>query len=127
MWAMRITEKLRFTLARDESNNKMIIDKSTGKMWKPVNMTEHGFAERDYGMLCRLFDPASGQIVMIAAGILTFGTVGAADFLFSPERFDELIKQAPEGWEQKNLEAIISVGIVGMATAVPQVVATHFW
>ena len=127
VWAMRITQKLRFTLTWDESNKKVILDRSTGKIWRPLNETQHGFADQDYGILCRLFDPASGQIVIIAAGILTFGTVGAADLLFKQDLFNELLKMAPADWETKNFEAIIQVSIIGMVTSTPQLVAAHFW
>jgi hypothetical protein len=127
VWAMRIARDLRYTLSWDDAQNKIILDKTSGRVWRPVNETPGGFADQDFGLLCRLFDPASGQIVMIAAGITTFGTAGAAGLLFDPARFSELERQAPRDWKTKNFEAIVRVGIIGMATSSPQVVASYFW
>jgi hypothetical protein len=72
-------------------------------------------------------DPASGQIVMIAAGILTFGTLGAAELLFKPDLFNEFVQQAPAGWESKNFQALIQVSVINTDSSIPKIVATHFW
>lgn len=127
VWAMRLARGLRYTLTWDDAKNKVILDKSSGKVWRPVNQTPEGFADQDFGLLCRLFDQASGQIVMIAAGITTFGTAGAAGLLFDSAWFSELVRQVPRDWETKNFEAIVRVGIIGVAISTPQVVATYFW
>lgn len=127
IWAMRIARDLPFTLTWDEQQNKIILDKRTGQVWRPVNPNQKGYADQDHGILCRLFDAESGQIVMIAAGITTFGTTGAADLLFNPDWFSDLVKLAPQDWQMKNFEAVVRVSIIGMATSPPQIVATHFW
>ncbi len=127
MWAMRIARDLPFTLTRDADKNKIILDRRTGQIWRPVNPTGKGYADQDHGILCRIFDAESGQIVMIAAGITTFGTAGAAELLFNPDWFSGLIKQAPQGWQTRNFEAVVRVSVIGMVTSPPQVVATHFW
>lgn len=127
VWAMRIARDLPFALTWDAQKKKIILDKRTGQVWRPVNPNSEGYADQDYGILCRLFDAESGQIVVIAAGITTFGTAGAADLLFNADWFSALVKQAPPGWQTKNFEAVVRVSIIGMATSSPQVVATHFW
>ena len=127
VWAMKFTQNLRYTLRRDGPNDKWIVDQKTGKVWKPANQTNEGFADQDYGILCRLYDPASGQIVMIAAGILTFGTLGAAELLFKPNLFNKLIQQAPAGWESKNFQALIHVSVINTDSSIPNIIATHFW
>jgi hypothetical protein len=127
VWTMRLTRDLRFTLTWDDAKEKVILDKTTGQMWKPVNLNPNGYADQDYGMLCRLFDAASGQIVMIAAGITTFGTAGAADLFFNPGWFSELMKQAPKNWQTKNFQAVVRFSIIGVTPSSPQVVATQFW
>ena len=127
VWAMRIARDLPFALTWDADKKKIIMDRRTGQTWRPVNPTAKGYANQDYGILCRVFDAESGQIAMIAAGITTFGTAGAAALLFDPEWFSELIKTAPAGWQSKNFEAVVRVSIIGMATSPPEIVATHFW
>ncbi len=127
VWAMKFTQNLRFTLQLNGPNNKTIVDQKTGRVWEPTNQTSEGFAQEDYGILCRLFDPASGQIVMIAGGILTFGTLGAAELLFKPDLFSELIQHAPVGWESKNFQALVHVSVINTDSSIPTIIATHFW
>jgi hypothetical protein len=126
-WTMRITRDLSFNLTWDADKKKIIRDTRTGQVWRPANLTQEGYADQDYGILCRLFDAESGQIVMIAAGITTFGTAGAASVLFDANVLSELLKQAPKNWETRNMEAIVRVPVIGMTASSPQIVATHFW
>jgi hypothetical protein len=106
---------------------KAILDKRSGQIWKPINLNSNGYADQDYGMLCRLFDAASGQVVMLAAGITTFGAAGAAGLFFDPASFSEIVKQAPKNWQTKNFQAVVRFSIIGVTASSPQVVATHFW
>jgi hypothetical protein len=126
-WALRMTRDLRFSLTLDSAQEKAILDKSTGKMWKAFPNASNDGTNIDHGMLCRLFDAASGQIVMIAAGVATFATEGAARVLCDPKLFSEVVKQAPKDWETRNFQAIVRCSIIGMTTSSPQLVATHFW
>ncbi len=128
IWTLKMTHDLRFNLVHSEDfKDRMVIDKKTNQVWKPVNPTANGYADQDYGILCRIFDAESGQIVLVAAGITTFATEAAASVFFSPEVFSSMVKQAPSNWETKNFEAVIRVSIIGTTPSSPQLVATHFW
>lgn len=128
IWAQLMTRNLRFSLSWNEDfSHQAIIDTQTRQTWRPTNPTREGYADQDYGILCRLFDKDSGQIAMIAAGITTFGTEGAGSVFFNPVSFAELIKQAPQGWENKNFEAVIRVSVIETTPSFPQLVASYFW
>jgi hypothetical protein len=128
IWTLRMTQNLRFNLVQGEDlREPEVIDRQTNQVWKAVNPTANGYADQDYGILCRLFDAESGQIVLVAAGITTFATEAAASVLFDPESFSSMVKQAPGNWETKNFEAVIRVSIIGTTPSSPQLVATHFW
>lgn len=125
-WSLRMTRDLRFSLKRDNAD-QVIVDNSSGRTWQAVNPTANGYADQDYGILCRLFDSASEQIVMLAAGITTFGTEAAANTFFDSVAFDQVVQQAPDNWSQKNLQAVVRVSIIGTTPSSPQIVASHFW
>jgi hypothetical protein len=127
-WTTRMTSGLRFNLVDHEPNQKgaYVQDTRTGHRWGPV-ISENGFADSDYSLLCRLFDANSGQIIFIAAGITTFGTQSAASFLFSDELFPTLLKSAPSDWNTKNFQAVIQTTIIGVTPSTPRVVDTYFW
>jgi len=127
-WTRWMTRDLRFApLVSSDPSKRAIIDRQTKQTWSPVKQEASQYVDVDYGILCRLFDVASGQIVFLAVGTQTFGTEGAASLLFDPELFASLLKQAPSYWETKNFQAIIRVSVIGTATSSPQLVATHFW
>jgi hypothetical protein len=135
-WTLHMTRDLRFAplLSKEigkqpyiETGERGFIDKQTNQIWKRVQHPPNPYADVDYGILCRLFNSESGQIVFLAVGTQTFGTEGAANLLFSPELFSSLIKQGPINWETKNFQAVIRVSVIGTTPSNPQLVASYFW
>ncbi len=127
-WTLRMTHDLRFAPQLDAATGaRAIVDKVTKQTWTEVRHPPNPYVDVDYGILCRLFDSATGQIVLLAVGTQTFGTEGAANLLFYPELFNEVVKQAPADWESKNLQAVIRVSVIGTTPSNPEVIATHFW
>ena len=128
IWTQLMTSNLRFSLEwNSDIHEQSIVDTKTKQTWRAVNRTATGYADQDYGLLCRLFDKESGQIAMIAGGITTFATEGAASVFFDPGLFDELVRQAPGDWETRNFEAVIRVSVIGTTPSSSQLIATHFW
>lgn len=127
-WTTAWTYGLRFSFAwNDEIGARAIIDSQTNKVWHPENAKPNGYADQDYGILCRLFNAESGQIELIAGGITTFGTEGAGDALFNPNVIATMVKNAPTHWETKNFQAVVRVSVIGSTPSSPEVIATHFW
>ena len=141
-WTMRMAGGLRFAPTHmDGTGERGFIDNQTKQVWKAIRNPSNPYADADreiksppnpyvdvdYGILCRLFDAATGQIRLLAVGTQTFGTEGAANLLFSPELFAAVVQQAPHDWETKNFQAVIRVSVIGTTTSSPQLVATHFW
>jgi hypothetical protein len=130
-WTHQMTGDLRFNLVKNEGDGRgnfsgYVSDTKTGRRWGPINAV-NGYSDQDYAILCRLFDRTTGQIVLIAAGITTFGTESAATFLFDSSLFLQLAKEAPSNWETKNFQAVIHVSIIGATPSSPQLIATDFW
>lgn len=127
-WTRRILRNLHFApLAGDNSTERSFIDTQTKQVWTAVKHPPKPYVDVDYGILCRFFDPSSGQIVFLAVGTWTFGTEGAASLLFNPDLFAALVKHAPKDWETKNFEALVRVSVIGNTPSVPQIVASYFW
>ena len=81
----------------------------------------------DYALITRLLTSKTGGPAMTVAGIGEFGTLAAAEFLTSPEKMRDLVKTAPRGWENKNMQAVLKVKVVGYQPVAVQVVATSYW
>ncbi len=126
-WTTRITNNLRFTMVPiGFEDGGAIRDNQTGKIYGPIdNHTEH--PTEDYGIVCRLFDKASGQIIMIAAGITTYGTESAGRFLLQPELFSQIIANQKTDWTKENFQAVIHLSIIDQTPSEPTLVASYFW
>ena len=126
-WTLRMTRGLRFNLVQNQNGpGGTVLDTQTRQVWGPI-VPNNGYADQDYAILCRLFDANSGQIVLIAAGVTTFGTASAASVFFDPELFSKLVSQAPANWETKNFQAVIHISIIGATPSSPHFVSTYFW
>ena len=64
---------------------------------------------------------------MTIAGIGEYGRQAAAEFVSSPDKMRDLLKSAPQGWELKNMQAVLHVQVVGFAPVAVDVVATRYW
>jgi len=128
-WTRRILSNLRYVpfASGDVQVERSFVDTQTKKVWTAIRRTQTPYADTDYGVLCRLFDSISGQIVFLAVGTWTFGTEGAASLLFQPDHFSALMQQAPKNWESKNFQAVVRVSVIGNTSSPPQIVASHFW
>lgn len=127
-WALWATKNLRYSLAYDDNWEKEYVeDRQSREVWRPVNLRPNGYADQDYGIVCRLFDALTGQVLFVAAGITTFGTEGAASVLFDQTAFSSLLRNAPGNWTTKNFEAVIRVSIIGTTPSPAELVACHFW
>ena len=126
-WTTRITNNLRFTMVPiGFEDGGAIRDNQTGNIYGPID-NHTGHPTEDYAMICRLFDKASGQIIMIAAGITTFGTESAARFFLRPELFSQLISNQKSDWTQKSFQAVIRLSVIDQTPSTPTLIARHFW
>ena len=53
---------------------------------------------RDYALVSRVFDRATGTLVVSGAGITPYGTTAAAEFLTSPQHLEAALRNAPPDW-----------------------------
>ena len=61
------------------------------------------------------------------AGILQYGTDAAGDVVTDPDLMAEALRDAPPGWQKKNLQIVLHVKVIAGAPASPTVVKTYFW
>ena len=127
-WTMRMMHDMRIVpIENVDGFPRAFIDSVTKKVWGIRRTDTYPYTDMDYGILCRLFDQASGQIVMLAVGGQTFGTEGAASLLFDPILFENALRQAPANWEGKNFQVVIRVSVLGTTPSSPEFITSHFW
>ena len=61
------------------------------------------------------------------AGITQYGTDAAGDLVTNPELMSEALRDAPKGWQSKNLQLVLKVKVISGAPTSPKVVQRYFW
>jgi hypothetical protein len=61
------------------------------------------------------------------SGITGFGTEAASDLVTDPELLADALRDAPDGWQDKNLQVVLHVKVISGVPSSPRVVATHLW
>lgn len=84
-------------------------------------------AERDYAVIARVHDPATGQVSFVIAGLNAAGTTAASEFVTSPRYMDYLKTVLPEMSSSKSLEVVISVQVINGTPGAPHIEATEAW
>lgn len=130
-WAMRVNAELRFAFSR-RNDGGMVYDSiddrhnPNGAQWR-IAQPVTGTMTEDYAIVTHVFDPATENTVISAAGIETYGTLAASEFITRPEYVGAALRAAPKDWSRKNVQFVLGTKIIDGAPGPPRVLAAHFW
>jgi hypothetical protein len=127
-WTLRLTSGLRFSFEK-QPNGARVVDKNNpaNTAWSVDFTTPVSRFNRDYAIVSRVRDPKTEQTVVIVAGIGSWGTLAAGQFVSHPEHLEKLEKLAPSHWEQKNLQAVLATDVIRGSSGPPILLSAHFW
>lgn len=127
-WTLRLTRDLPIGFEVD-GTHRMVVrrDGPQPQRWISQYEPAEGMPARDYAIVARIRDKVTGQPVIILGGILGEGTEAASEVASNPRYLDAMLRKAPEGWEQRNLEAVIETQLIGGHHGPPTVVAVAVW
>jgi hypothetical protein len=128
-WTERLVGKLRFTAERPAPGKVIIRDSQQPSRsdWSMDYLMPLAEVTKDYAIVVRALDPKTDQMVVTVGGISVFGTLAASQFLSNERDLRQLQSQAPKGWQQRNLELVLSTDVIRGKSGRAQIVATHFW
>lgn len=129
-WNLRLTRQLRFTFAQSPDGIVNYVRDSRqpdNHAWQLINVWPAWNMPVDYAVVSRVLDPATGRLVVSAAGITHYGTEAAGEFLTNPDYLIQAIHQGPSDWQHKNLQVVLSTRVIGGTAGPPHVLATQFW
>ena len=127
-WTLRVTGGLRFGFDRAPGGARVVDRQNpSGYQWTVDVSTPVAQFTRDYAIVSRLRDPRTEQSALIVAGIGSWGTLAAGEFVTNPDHLKKLAAIAPANWDQKNMQVVIATDIIRASSGPPQIVATHFW
>jgi hypothetical protein len=125
-WSMQMTSDLHFAFS-EEGDQPIIREKGpSGRKW--YSRTDaNGNASEDYAAVTRLLNSKTGQFVVVVAGIKSYGTQAAGEFVSTPQYLQNALRSAPHDWEIKNLQIILETTVTDGLPGPPQVVALYVW
>ena len=104
-----------------------ITDNGKPTQWTLPNLPPDRHTTEDYAIVSRVFHPDTQAMLVELAGILQYGTDAAGDLVTNPELMAEALREAPTGWQKKNLQLVLHVKVISGAPTSPKVVKTYFW
>jgi len=132
-WTQKILTPLRFQIESRpggiNGNYLLLIDKQNAALttWRVDLYAPINSITRDYSLVTRIKDSLTGQPVVILCGIGPYGTAAASEFVSNPDFFSEFSKQAPKGWESRDIQIILETTVVDGRVSVPRVIAKQVY
>jgi hypothetical protein len=128
-WAQRIIAGLRFRMmvSQDARYSTITDQNNPASSWKFESSLQVNSIPRDYSLVTRMDDPLTGQPVVLLSGLGTYGNSAASEFVSNPTYFSQFSKNAPKGWENRNLQIVLETTVVDGRLSVPKVVAVQIY
>ncbi len=104
-----------------------ITDNGKPTTWSLADLPPDRHTTEDYAIVSRVFHPDTHAMMVELAGILQYGTDAAGDLVTNPDLLAEALRDAPPGWQTKNLQLVLHVKVIAGAPTSPKVVKTYFW
>jgi hypothetical protein len=125
-WTLQMTSNLRFVFADDKQGHFWIQEQGgAGRAWRFGS--PGGQTTEDFGVVTRLVDSKTGQLLIAAAGITGAGGQAAGEVLSRPDYMAAALRTAPPDWPKKNLQIVFQTNVIDNVAGPPHVVATYFW
>jgi len=121
-----ISKELRFFIDA-ERRPRMVTDNGKPTQWSLPALPPDRRTNEDYAIVTRVFHPDTQAMLVEVAGITQYGTEAGADLITSQEYLTEALRDAPKGWQNKNLQLVLHVKVISGTPTSPKVVATYFW
>lgn len=125
-WTMQMTSNLRFRFAEQDGKFRIQEQGASGEGRSWI-LGPHGEILEDFGIVTRLLDAKTGQVLMAAAGLGANGTRAAGEFISRSDYLEEAFRKAPSDWNKKNLQVVLQTTVTDSVAGPPRVLATYFW
>jgi hypothetical protein len=132
-WAMEFQQNWRFQFTFQPGYSAVLVDTADKpapgvkqRQWT-VPATNDDSASEDYVLVCRLRSPSTGGFMVVVAGVKQFGTEAAGRLVSDADQLAKIAHDLPAGWEDKNLQVVLRVRVIGNTPAQPEVAAWHTW
>lgn len=131
-WSLRLTHRLRYSLALDAEKHLIYIKDSKNPVlrswsWRTDQSTDHhvgpgGPVLKDYALISRIRNSETGHVVVVIGGLYTYGTEAAGEFLTDPQLIQAIAKVARSDSARQNLQIVLETTVTDETPGPPKVV-----
>lgn len=125
-WTMQLTANLRYAFIEDHEQY-MIREQTPGGKILRTKLNDDGDTVEDYGIVSRLTDSKTGQFTVTVSGIGPMGTQAAGELVSNSHYLEKALSDAPQNWQNRNLELVLHTIVTDGVPGPPQVVSTTYW
>jgi hypothetical protein len=125
-WTMQMTSNLHFSFASENAQPFIREEGPKGRRWYS-KLDSNGRAVEDYAVVTRLLNSRTGQFVVIVAGIKSYSTQAAGEFVTSPDYLQAGLQSVSPDWEKRNMQIVLQTPVTDGLPGSPQVVASYVW
>jgi hypothetical protein len=125
-WTMQLTANLHFAFVEKDGRFTIQEQAPGGRVWRQFTVNSEGETS-DFAIVSRLLDSKTGQFTVAVAGVSGTGTQAAAEFASNPEYLEKGLRNAPAGWQKRNLEVVLQTTITDSLAGPPRVIAAYYW
>jgi len=127
VWTMRLVSPLRYRFLPGPIAQIQDTKNLQNTAWTVNFLQPYVSVSTDYAIVARYRDPTTEGPVMVAAGLGPFGTEAAGAFVATPQYVEQIAKQLPPGWENKNIELVLKTEVIDGKAGPPTLVAATEW
>ena len=124
---LKLSHDLPFVLDGSEDGRQPIQESSGTKRGWSSRLDANRANGEDYAIVARLLNSETGNPVIIIAGITSFGTRAAGQFITTAEALNALTAAAPKDWASKNLEIVLRTVVLKSDPGAATIVAARYW
>jgi hypothetical protein len=132
-WSLRLTHRLRYSLALDAENHLIYIKDSKNPSlrnwsWRTDQSTDHRVGPgspvfKDYALISRIRNSETGHVVVVIGGLYTYGTEAAGEFLTDQQLLQAIAKAVGSDSAHQNLQIVLETTVTDETPGPPRVVA----
>ncbi len=128
-WALRSLASLPIRFAGADAYHYWILDTRdpSNHDWALNLQAQWGAVTRDYAIIARIHNSATGQVEVIVAGIGMSGTAAAGEFMIDPAQAEQLRRTIGPRFRDHDFEAVLSTDVVDGVAGAPKILTTAVW
>ncbi|MGA9673030.1 MAG: hypothetical protein WBQ94_27775 [Terracidiphilus sp.] len=132
-WSLRLTRRLRYTLAIDGENHLIYIKDAKSPSsrtwsWGTNQSREHigeagGPVLHDYALISRIRNSETGNVLIVIGGLYTYGTQSAGEFLTDPQLMSLFAKTTHLNAGAQDLQIVLETTVTDGTPGPPRILA----